>query len=244
MARTRKTAVKKEKAIEKNQTKKIYISKKAVHLGTLKRTIKAGTYITYIQEDGKEYIEIAGERTDNLTDFNICLKHNFFEETNKTEEPVIKEKEEKKEEKKTETFKMPINKSDEDLMEEAIDIAYTKNDYMKKEKAEKEGKVSEEKSEDIVREVRGLKVLAEKEQAIISDGVKIEVSTKKTSSSDSDIAKEINGETEVVTSLNTEEKVATTSKRKPNPNAAKRAAARKKESENNQKKLAEEKKKR
>lgn len=231
--------------VKNTDIKKYYVSVKTVHLGGLKRTVQKGTSIIHIKTDsGREYIEIDGEKIDNLNDFNICVRHKFFEETDqKTAEQSDKESKEVKQvvTEQKEEKKFPVYKSDEDLMPSDIDISYTKNEYMKKEKEEatKKNDIDEDK---VVGEVRGMKILKESNQPISNkDEISMKVSVSKSADS-ADISKEINGETKEVAKISSEVKEEkTTSKRKPNAEASKRAAARKKESEQNQKKLTEEK---
>lgn len=210
--------------------KKIYYSDRQIHMGGLKRTIKKGCEVLFVQNKEEKYIEIAGEKITDLSDFNICLKNGFFKE--KTKDSVIEyDKQDeilqkKKQEEKRE--KMKVFLSDEDSME-MLEVP-------KKEKVE----TKKEDDDENTKKIRGMKLVEDKTKNIEKveeiDGVKIKVSTNG-QISDNEMLQDINGQSKVVASI-----TANKDKKEAEIKAKQRANKRKKESEENQKKMKEEQK--
>lgn len=211
-----------------NNIHKIYISQRTVHLGSLKRTIKNGTIINYYKNGQEQTIQICGQSTNNLQDFNICLKHNFIIETDNINEKNIKKTEQ------TNKNIFPVIKSIQDQVQQINKI---------------QTKKEEKNQEENVQKVRGMKVIRS-DQQIISQGItlndnvksedqllKIKAQTKK-DETQKQVLDQINLQGKVVGSV---KQISSNKTKKSKQNAQKmakaRAAKRKKQSEQNQKKM-------
>lgn len=209
---------------KKNRIEKQYITKQTIHLGTLKRTIKKGTILFYVNENQKQSLTLGDQTVYDLRDFKICLKNSLIEQCDKSI-PIDPEQEIRQE-------KMPIYISNEDSKKQLDNTKETK-----------EIKV-EDKTQQETEKIRGFKVIKQQEQIIQEQGISMKVSSVNEKSEKIQVLKDINTEEKIIGKVSEiTKKRETNQKKNAEQTAKKRAMKRKKQSETNQKKMKKEGKK-
>ena len=139
--------------------KKTYVFVNQVHFGGLKFSMTKGSKFDLIEEKSEKYVMVNDEKIESIREFELCIKNGFAIPYVKGETEIddtVRTMPRKKDNKK----KMRVEKSDEDAMPETIDISYTKNENIKKEKEKRiKANQSDTVEENEVKTIRGMKIL-------------------------------------------------------------------------------------
>lgn len=139
--------------------KKTYVSTKNIHLSAAKLSVQRGATVVYQNDNGKESYVVGSSTIEDMSDFNICVKHGLFKLLNEKEAttvqtmPVIVKKS------KDDVQKMEIRQSDEDMMTKVIDIRDTKTEQIAESKRMRDEASRKEQVEETGRETRGMKIV-------------------------------------------------------------------------------------